>query len=144
MKQLFQSFALFVLLFSLNTQAYNSTGTLTVNGIARTFVFHSAGTTAPTASSNLPLFIMMHGDGGSGSGIKSYCGLDAIADANNFIALYPDGQMAGSARTWNQYIDGTPGRPDNATLIDDLPFLDALIEHFKTTYGINWLIFNGK
>ncbi|MBK9461536.1 MAG: hypothetical protein IPN94_19475 [Sphingobacteriales bacterium] len=85
----------------------------------------------------MPLFIMMHGDGGSGSGIKSYCGLDAIADANNFIAVYPDGQMAGSSRTWNQYIDGTAGRPDNANLADDLPFLDALIEHFKTTYGIN-------
>ena len=80
MKPLFQSFALFVLLFSLNAQAYNSNGTLTVNGLARTFVFHSAGANAPTASSNLPLFIMMHGDGGSGSGIKSYCGLDAIAE----------------------------------------------------------------
>lgn len=137
MKPLFQSFVLFVLLFSLNAQAYNSNGTLTVNGLARTFVFHSAGANAPTASSNLPLFIMMHGDGGSGSGIKSYCGLDAIADANNFIAVYPDGQMAGSSRTWNQYIDGTPGRPDNANLVNDIPFLDALIEHFKTTYGIN-------
>ncbi|MBK9461537.1 MAG: hypothetical protein IPN94_19480 [Sphingobacteriales bacterium] len=42
MKPLFQSFVLFVLLFSLNAQAYNSNGTLTVNGLARTFVFHSA------------------------------------------------------------------------------------------------------
>lgn len=123
--------------FSFSLCAYNTTGTLTVNGMARTFVFHSAGVNAPTTNSNLPLFIMMHGDGGSGAGIKSYCGLDAIADANNFIAVYPDGQMSGSSRTWNQYIDGTPGRPDDANLVDDLPFIDALIEHFKTTYGIN-------
>jgi endoglucanase len=117
--------------------AYEGTISLTVNGVARTCLFHSPGATAPSAASNLPLLIAMHGDGGSAANFKSYCGLDAVADANNFIVAYPNGQSSGASNTWNQYIDGTAGRPDNAALLDDLPFFNALMDYFEDTYGIN-------
>lgn len=128
---------LFALLFSTNIWAYNGSASLTIGGTTRTFLFHSPGTTAPSSTSNLPLLIAMHGDGGSASNFKSYCGLDAVADAQNFIVVYPNGQTSGVSTTWNQYIDGTAGRPDNAALIDDLPFLEALMDYFEATYGTN-------
>lgn len=129
---------LITLSFSCTTLfAYNGSGNLSVGGNTRSFVFHSAGVTAPSSVSNLPLMIAMHGDGGTGSNFKSYCGLDAIADANNFIVVYPNGQTTGGTTTWNQYIDGTAGRPNDASLQNDLPFLAALMDYFEDTYGIN-------
>ena len=61
------------------------THTITSNGVSRTFIVHYNGAQIP---SNKPVVIMLHGDGGTGAGIQSYCGMDAIANSNNFITVY--------------------------------------------------------
>jgi poly(3-hydroxybutyrate) depolymerase len=88
---------------------------------------------------NRPLLIALHGDGGTGSGLMSYTGFNALADANNFIAVYPDAQNTVWGVQWNKYADNAAGFaaiPDpNAA--DDVQFISDLIDYFYNTYGIN-------
>ncbi len=106
--------------------------TLTSNSINRSFVLHSPGT---TVGSNLPVMIVLHGDGGTGAGIKSYTGFDAIADANNFLVIYPDA-INGS---WNRGVDETNGDgcTGNTAAPDDIQFISDLIDYLCYTYYIN-------
>jgi poly(3-hydroxybutyrate) depolymerase len=117
----------------LSAYAYDGTGTVNSGGLSRTFIFHSPGTSAPPA--NLPLMIVMHGDGGNGASVKGYTGMDAVADAQNFIAVYPD--AAGGS--WNRYADNVPGDAGlgNASAPDDVQFISDMIAYFCTTYHIN-------
>ena len=112
---------------------YNGSGSLISGSITRTFSFHSAGASAPAA--NLPLLIIMHGDGGNGAAIKGYSGFDAVADAENFIAVYPDAVNS----TWNRYVDNVPGDAGlgNPNAPDDVAFISAMIDYFCSTYHIN-------
>jgi poly(3-hydroxybutyrate) depolymerase len=113
--------------------AYNSNASITSGGINRDFIFHSPG--IPPPSGNLPLLIVLHGDGGNGSSIKGYTGFDAIADAQNFIAVYPDAVNA----TWNRYVDNVPGDAGlgDANAPDDVLFISNMIDYFCSTYHIN-------
>lgn len=112
--------------------AFDGNGSLTSASQNRTFVFHAPGA---AVGADLPLVIVMHGDGGSGSGIKGYAGFDAVADAQNFIAVYPDA-MGGS---WNRYVDDQPGDAGlgNPNAPDDVLFISDLIDYFCETYHIN-------
>jgi polyhydroxybutyrate depolymerase len=55
-------------------------------GRARTYITH-----VPAAPGALPVMIAFHGGGGEAQGFKSYAGLDAIADREHFIVVYPNG-----------------------------------------------------
>jgi len=114
------------------TFAYDGSGSITSAGQSRTFEFHSPGV---TVDPGLPLVIVMHGDGGNGSGIKGYAGFDAVADAQNFIAVYPDA-MGGS---WNRYVDDQPGDAGlgNPNAPDDVLFISDLIDFFCEAHHIN-------
>lgn len=113
--------------------AYDGTATITSGGMSRTFTFHSPGVSPPPAG--LPVMIVMHGDGGNGASVKGYTGMDAIADAQNFIAVYPDAVNG----TWNRYVDNVPGDAGlgNAGAPDDVQFISDMIAYFCTTYHIN-------
>jgi poly(3-hydroxybutyrate) depolymerase len=128
---------LLLFLVSLNVQlfAIDHTTTITSGSISRGFVFHSNATTLATIPLNLPLFIVMHGDGGNGAGMKSGTNFDAVANANNFIVVYPNA-VNGS---WNRYIDNVAGDAGlgNPNAPDDVAFISDLIDYFCTTYKIN-------
>lgn len=112
--------------------AIDGSGSLVSEGFTRTFTYHAPGT---AIAANLPVVIVMHGDGGTGSGIKSYAGFDAVANANNFIAIYPDALNG----AWNRYVDNQPGDAglSNPSAPDDVLFISNLIDYFCTTYHIN-------
>ncbi len=128
---------LLLFLVSLNVQlfAIDHTTTITSGSISRGFVLHSSATTLATIPLNLPLFIVMHGDGGNGAGMKSGTNFDAVANANNFIVVYPNA-VNGS---WNRYIDNVAGDAGlgNPNAPDDVAFISDLIDYFCTTYKIN-------
>lgn len=112
--------------------AINGTATITSNSTTRSFAYHAPGT---SISANLPVMIIMHGDGGTGAGIKGYSGFDAAADAQNFLAVYPDA-VGGN---WNRHADNVAGdactgsnNPNN-----DVLFISDLIDYLCTTYQIN-------
>ncbi len=51
----------------------------------------------------LPVMLAFHGGGGSAQGFQKYAGLDAIADREGFVVVYPDGSGRVGRRllSWN-------------------------------------------
>jgi polyhydroxybutyrate depolymerase len=76
------------------------------------------------------LLVMMHGRSGTGAGFEANTGLDYVgAGAGHYVA-YPDG-LDGS---WNS---GPCCSPANATGVDDVAFIDALIGWVRTAYPVD-------
>jgi poly(3-hydroxybutyrate) depolymerase len=113
----------FLLCFSFTCVfGFDGSGTLTSGGKSRSFVFHAPGT---SVASGLPLLFVFHGDGGSGAGIRATSGFDAVADAGNFIVVYPNAD--GDGNGWHRAIDQ----------LKDVSFTSDLIDYFCSTYHIN-------
>jgi polyhydroxybutyrate depolymerase len=68
-----------------------------------------------------PLVFVLHGDGGTGTGIRNSFKLEAES-AGEAIIVYPDGE----AKTWQ--IDGAAG------VLKDVGFIDALAANLTTTH----------
>lgn len=89
-------------------------GTFVYRGVTRTYVLHSP----PYGAEIDTLLVVLHGSYGSGKSMARLTGFDAIADANGFAVLYPDGLNG----QWN-YNNATTGP-------DDLGYLFALVQSF--------------
>lgn len=84
----------------------------------------------------VPLLVVLHGGGGSGTHIESRAGFDAIADGAGFIAVYPDAVRPpnGALPTWNAGdCCGYAAR----TGIDDVGFVRDLISTLSSGYPID-------
>lgn len=90
---------------------------LTVDGQCRTFELHVPANLA--ADSLAPLLIALHPFTLTGKKFAALTGFSDLADEEQFIVVYPDGMR----RTWNTAEEG----------IDDLGFLEALIDHLLRT-----------
>jgi poly(3-hydroxybutyrate) depolymerase len=115
---------------------YNGNANLSSGGLNRTFNFHLPNT---SPDCNLPLLIVYHGDGGTGAGIQSYAGFDALANSQNFIVVYPDATTIWGTKQWNKYADNVAGfAPSGETnAADDVQFTADLIDYFANRYGTN-------
>ena len=121
----------------------NGTGNLISGGRTRTFSYHLPS----NPMNNLPLVIAYHGDGGTGAGFQGYAGLDALANTQNFIVVYPDAVSVGGSIQFNKYADNAPGfgtagdtsgpNPADPNAPDDVLFTSDLINYFAQTYHIN-------
>ncbi|WP_080053840.1 T9SS type A sorting domain-containing protein [Spirosoma aerolatum] len=122
----------------------NRTGQLISGGRTRTFSYHLP-TNQP--EDGLPLLIGYHGNYASGAAFQMYAGLDAVADSQNFIAVYPDGVIIDQVAHFNYYADDVPGfgsaddldgpNPVAPDAPDDILFTADLIDYFIKTYHIN-------
>jgi poly(3-hydroxybutyrate) depolymerase len=132
MKKLY--FLFLMLMCSTNVLAVNITDSIMSGGVWRKFIIHCAGS---SVASNLPVMYVLHGDGGTGAGIKSYSGFDSVADQNTFMAVYPSSHQAGGL--WNKYVDFVAGDAGtgNASAVDDVQFFSDLTAHLCSTYNIN-------
>ncbi len=112
--------------------AITGTATITSNSITRSFTFHAPGLSVGV---NLPVMIVMHGDGGTGAGIQGYSGFDAAADAQNFLAVYPNA----IANNWNRSADNVAGDActGSSNPSNDVLFISDLIDYLCVTYQIN-------
>ena len=74
---------------------------LKVAGQSRTFLVRLPPRYA--ARGPLPVLIAFHGGGGNASGFKAYAELDAVADREGIVAVYPDGsgRLGRRLLTWN-------------------------------------------
>ena len=97
--------------------------TLTSGGLTRTALVH----VPPHAPDRpLPLVLALHGAAQNGAFFAGYTGFSTIADAEGFIAAYPDALPAasfGNRPFWN-ISDSDPHAPNDVAFISDL--LDAL------------------
>jgi endoglucanase len=122
----------------------NGSGSLQSGGRTRTFRFHLP---SGLPKDNLPVVMAYHGDGGNGASFQSYAGFDAIADAQNFIVVYPDAVTVGGSLQFNKYADNVPGfgatgdtngpNPADPNAPDDVLFTSDLIDYLFQKYRIN-------
>jgi len=103
--------------------------TLTVGGRARTYLVHLPPRFRERAP--LPILLAFHGGGGTAAGFKAYSGLDAVADREGFVVVYPDGSGRPGRRllTWNAGDCCGFARDVN---VDDVGFALALLADLAT------------
>ena len=133
---IFQSFvvtasrktARFALLFlfacssmSATIHAQDINGSMNYGGKSRTYLLHLPE--GYTGSQPLPIVFALHGLYFTGSKMKDLTGFNAIADAENFIAVYPDG------------INKHWAAPDGS--VDDVGFISALIDELQSDYNVD-------
>lgn len=81
----------------------------------------------PAPGANPALILNFHGGGGNARAHQEYVRMDALADREGFIAVYPDGNGPLRERflTWNA---GSCCGMAAATQVDDVAFVRALLE----------------
>ncbi len=95
------------------------------NGITREFYYYTPSTWNGT--DHLPLLIVLHGLTQTGAGVMTITDFNAIAEANNFIVVYPDGIN----NAWNANMNVSVSQED------DLGFIEQLATHFQTDFSTN-------
>lgn len=103
-------------------------GSFTYGGINRTYSFYVPA--SYTHGTPVPMVIGLHGTSSSGSQFAQYRDFRPIADTANFIVVNPDGSTMIGIRYWNY------GNVFGST-VDDVGFLEALIDTISAHYSIN-------
>lgn len=97
---------------------------LAVGGATRTYLLHLPPRFAERGP--LPVVLAFHGGGGNASRFQRHAGLDAIADREGFVVVYPDGTGVGRLLlTWNA---GTCCSYARDYKVDDVAFALALLD----------------
>ncbi len=106
-----------------------------VAGIPRTYIVHLPNNHAPAQPA--ALVMVFHGGGGNAANAARMSGMDAKADKEGFIAVYPNG-TGGRANaillTWNAW------RCCGAALdnkVDDVAFVRALVDAVARDYPVD-------
>jgi len=101
----------------------DQTVTVSSGGLTRTALVHIP---AGAPAKPLPVVVALHGAAQNGAFFAGYTGFSAIADAEQFIAVYPDALPAASFSDrpfWN-ISSRDPSAPDDVRFVSDL--LDTL------------------
>jgi len=83
-----------------------------------------------TGSTNFPLVICLHPYDRTAEWMMIYTNFNQVADAYDFIVVYPSG-----IPNWNSGIGDLPGY--TTPNVDDVGFINALIDIMINSYGIN-------
>jgi polyhydroxybutyrate depolymerase len=106
-----------------NAAATDTSESIMVNGVQRTFVLH----VPDGLTGRAPLILSFHGHGGDGKGQARLTGMSALSDRYGFIIAYPDGINRG----WND------GRQATRSGVDDVAFANALIDELERRYSVD-------
>ena len=110
-------FLLPLLLFYQHSMAEIIDGEIIVDNAKRTYHLFLPD---ENSTAKIPLVIVFHGGGGDGQGMIRFTKFNDLAEDENFLVLYPDGEN----RSWN---DGRTA-PDLKAHSDDVKFIDMLID----------------
>lgn len=100
----------------------NVEGTLTDQGLLRTYDLHTPGNDSFTHP--LPLIVALHGSGMQGKDMATTTAFNRLADQAGFVVVYPDGLQ----QNWN--VAGTSSE-------DNVAFVHALINHVQQIRSID-------
>jgi polyhydroxybutyrate depolymerase len=83
-----------------------------------------------------PVVIVFHGGGGNAENAVRMTSLDAKADAEHFIAVYPNGSgpIDGALLTWNAWNCCGPALDEH---VDDIAFVRAMVERLEQDFAID-------
>ena len=104
----------------------DTSGQLTVGGRVRTYLVHRP----PGFHPGMPAVLAFHGGGGTAAGMARLTGLDGVADAHGFVVVYPQG-------IGNSWAAGKGDTPADEAGVDDVGFVDALIDRLAAEDGID-------
>jgi polyhydroxybutyrate depolymerase len=118
-----------------------SPGTLTLSptiaGKSRVAILHIPSGYHPTTP--VPLVVNMHGSQSTALEQEAFSGMDATADADTFMVVYPQGDIpAGAGFEWN--VPGQPlfgGAPVPADAPNDVSFIQQLVSMLEQKYCID-------
>ncbi len=77
-----------------------------------------------------PLLLVLHGRYGTGEACMKQYGMNAVADQHGFIVVYPNGYE----KSWN---DGRGEGPAFENNVDDVGFIEKILDHMEFNYNIN-------
>lgn len=116
---------------------------ITYDGMQRGYLAHVPQ--SYTAGEDMPAVFVFHGGGGSPEGMVGISGMNAVADENGFIAVYPRGTRRdlGSGqynRLWN-VEEGPSGayynKGDVISTIDDVGFFGAMLDDLEGRFSVD-------
>lgn len=129
MKKYILLFAFFLLVSSTGLSQYDS---IFFDGGYRTYQLHLP--TGYTGTSDIPLVIAMHGGTGSGPQLALQSLLNPKSNAEDFIVVYPEGEIGTGLRTWNAgWCCGYAVAND----VDDVGFISALIDSLNLNFAVD-------
>ena len=103
------------------------TGNFTYNGVARSYQIYVPAAYVPGTA--VPLVLNLHGYGSNNTQQMAYANFKPIADTANFLILAPLGTADGTGTThWNA---------NWGTGVDDIGFINALLDTISANYSIN-------
>jgi len=109
---------------------------LNSGGLERHYLLHLP-TGLKSAIGPVPLVIVLHGAAGDARSTADMTGFSPLADEARFIAVYPEGTSIGVdpvRQTWNAgFCCGAAVRSH----VDDLAFLNALIDSLSANYPVD-------
>ncbi len=107
--------------------------TLRHGGRLRSYLVH----VPPKRTIPPPVLLAFHGGGGNASGFEAYAGLDAVADREGFLVVYPNGTGPLRQRllTWNAGDDCCGYA--RAHQVDDVGFVAAVIDDLEHRTSID-------
>jgi polyhydroxybutyrate depolymerase len=101
--------------------------TIQIGGLSRSFRWVVPSSVA--VGQRLPVVVLLHGGGGTGSKVggmtQSAGGFDAFADQKGFLAIYPDA----ASGNWNDGRETIPHKND------DVGFILAAVDHVSKIYA---------
>jgi polyhydroxybutyrate depolymerase len=109
-------------------QPLDSTWTLTFSGAARTFNVHVPASYDPNKPT--PVVLDFHGLTMAAAEEDLLTGMNAKADSTGFIAVEPQGQ----GTSWNA---GACCAPANAENVDDIGFVDAMLDQLEASLCVD-------
>jgi polyhydroxybutyrate depolymerase len=107
------------------------TQTLEHDGIEREYVLYVPE--AYDGSFDVPLMLNFHGFGGDASDYMNWADMRSVADAENFILVYPQGTILDGYPHWNAGLD----TDENKSSADDFGFVETLIDELSSAYNID-------
>lgn len=106
-----------------------------VAGTPRTYVVHLPNDRAPAQPA--PLVMVFHGGGGNAVNAARMSGMDAKADREGFIAVYPNGtggRLNAKLLTWNAWRCCGAALDNN---VDEVAFVRALVDAVARDYPVD-------
>jgi polyhydroxybutyrate depolymerase len=117
-----------VLLFSLSSFS-SEKKTFDHQGLERTYLVHAPD----EINQGTSLVVVIHGYTGLAETIMAYSGMNALADKNNFIALYPQGTIDAQENAF--FNVGYSFH--SSSEVDDVSFIEALVLTLQKEYELN-------